>query len=663
MVNSLVAGLSGLRVHQQLIDVVGNNLANSNTPGFKSSRTTFAEILTAQLRSASAPTTSIGGTNPQQVGLGVRLGTVDTNMGQGSFQTTGRTFDLAVQGSGFFIVNNGQQDFYTRAGTFGLDSNSDLVDLKNGFKVRSRAGESINIDTTGLFPPKATETITMKGNLPAKVGGPKEQILKSALAFFEGTAASITGSAASAATFSITQNSTMTLALNGGAPVTITFDTNYGASVTGANVIAEINADLTAAGITGLTASYSSSGAAAGKVVLTTTLTGTAAKIKVTDGTSSPASTLGLSTTLTSGTQTAATTATALNSLTDNTVDYVDGDKINVNGVSKDGIAFSDQFVYGASNDGTTVGDLVTFLNASTALDSSDTTDGATASLSSGFLLITGNAKGESSLSLTLADESSNTGAVSWPAHSMEIDTLGTDQDEVVTSIPVFDEAGLAHNVTLTLKRSLDATNKWDLTASLSGDDETVTSGTINDIEFATNGTLAGIPSTNSIGLTFGSGSTATLYTITLDFGTPGGTDGLTHFGDTTTAQAALQDGYSEGALSTISIRSDGVIQGVYTNGQIQDLGELGIATFANPQGLLRTADTLFAKSTNSGDPNVTAGATGNAGSVQSGVLENSNVDVAEEFVKLVEAQRGFQAAAKVIQTTDQMLGDLNSLR
>lgn len=658
MVNSLVAGLSGLRVHQQLIDVVGNNLANSNTPGYKGSRATFAEILTAQLRSASAPTGTVGGTNPQQVGLGVRLGTVDTNMGQGSFQTTGRTFDLAVQGSGFFIVNNGTQDFYTRAGTFGLDSNSDLVDLKNGFKVRSKTGTSINIDTTGLFPPKATETITMKGNLPAKVGGPKAQVLQSALAFFEGTAATITGSA-SAATFSITQNSTMTIALNGGAPVTITFDTHYGATVTGASAAAEINADLTAAGITGLTATHTG-----GKIVLTTTLTGTAAKIKVTDGTGSPASTVfGLSTTLVTGTQTAATTATALNALTDNTVDYVSGDKININGVSKDGVAFSDQFIFGSTNDGTTLGALVNFLNATSALDSADTTDGATASLSSGFLLVTGNVKGESSLSLTLSDETSNTGAVSWPAHSMEIDTLGTDQDEVVTSIPVFDEAGLAHNVTLTLKRSLSQTNKWDLTASLSGADETVTAGTISDIEFATDGTLAGIPPTNSIGLTFGSGATATLYTITLDFGTPGGTDGLTHFGDTTTAQAALQDGYSEGALSTISVRSDGVIQGVYTNGQIQDLGELGVASFANPQGLLRTADTLFAKSTNSGDPTITSGATGNSGSVQSGVLENSNVDVAEEFVKLVEAQRGFQAAAKVIQTTDQMLGDLNSLR
>lgn len=658
MVNSLVSGLAGLRVHQQLIDVVGNNLANSNTPGYKSSRATFSEILTQLLRLGSAPTSTLGGSNPVQIGLGVRLGTIDMNMSQGSFLSTGRTFDMGLQGNGFFVVNNGTQDFYTRAGTFGLDSNNDLIDLKNGYKVKDIEGEFININTTALFPPNPTESLVIKGNLPAQVLGPKPAILESQTAFAQGSAATLTGTSTTPFNFSAAGTEAMTISINGGTAVTITFEDGAFSNVstaTAAEVAAEINDDLTTAGVNGqLVATVS-----AGAIVLTTVGTGDDTSIQVTNGTNNPATTLGLSTSLTSGSETTPTTATTLNSLPDNTVNYVDGDLITISGTAFDGDSFADTFTYGSGNDGTTLGDIVDFINGISGI-------GATAELdASGNIVLTADDTGETSLSLTISDNTSaSTGRTSWSAHTLQVTQTGTGPDQVTSTVPVFDSEGNAHNVTLTFTRQETDLRSWDMVATIPEDEGSfdTNADTISNISFTSNGAFNGSDEPQ-ITVTFGTGANATSQTIRFEFGDVGSLAGLTHLGNA--SQASIQatgDGYSPGTLSTISVRTDGVVQGVYTNGQLQDLGSIGIATFANPAGLQRVADTLFAVSTNSGTASISSGLTGSAGEVRSGVLENSNVEIAEEFVKLVEAQRGFQASAKVIQTTDQILGDLNQI-
>ena len=103
---SLFTGLSGLRAHQKFIDVIGNNLANLSTPGFRSSRATFSDILSFTLRPGSGPNGNFGGTNPTQLGLGTTVGSIDLNMSQGTFQDTGRTMDVALQGRGFFTLSS-----------------------------------------------------------------------------------------------------------------------------------------------------------------------------------------------------------------------------------------------------------------------------------------------------------------------------------------------------------------------------------------------------------------------------------------------------------------------------------------------------------------------------------------------------------------------------
>ena len=115
------------------MDVVGNNIANVNTTGFKGSTVTFQDLLSQIVSGASTPTATTGGTNPAQVGLGVRMSAITTNFSQGALQVTGKSSDLAIQGDGFFIASQGGQQLYTRAGAFNFDANGNLVTPDGAF--------------------------------------------------------------------------------------------------------------------------------------------------------------------------------------------------------------------------------------------------------------------------------------------------------------------------------------------------------------------------------------------------------------------------------------------------------------------------------------------------------------------------------------------------
>lgn len=127
MLRSFYSGISGLRNHQQAMDVLGNNISNVNTPGYKGSRVTFMDTLSQTLQGARAANDAVGGRNPLQIGLGMTLAAVDKNMGQGALQSTGNGLDLAIEGQGFFVVGQGANFFYSRAGSFSVDDNFNLV--------------------------------------------------------------------------------------------------------------------------------------------------------------------------------------------------------------------------------------------------------------------------------------------------------------------------------------------------------------------------------------------------------------------------------------------------------------------------------------------------------------------------------------------------------
>jgi flagellar hook protein FlgE len=143
MLRSLYSGVSGMRGFQQKLDVIGNNISNVNTFGFKKGRLTFQDMMSQTTRSAGEPGVR-GGTNPQQIGLGVRTGSVDTIHTQGSLQTTNRILDLAVTGDGLFVVSDGASELYTRAGNFYLDRDGMVVN-DQGYYLQQVGGGDIQI--------------------------------------------------------------------------------------------------------------------------------------------------------------------------------------------------------------------------------------------------------------------------------------------------------------------------------------------------------------------------------------------------------------------------------------------------------------------------------------------------------------------------------------
>ncbi|QCX28592.1 flagellar hook-basal body complex protein [Nocardioides jishulii] len=166
MLRSLFSGISGLRVNQTMLDVTGNNIANANTTGFKSSTTVFQDTLSQLLGGATAANATGGGTNPTQVGLGVQLAATATNFGQGSAQTTGRATDLMIQGDGMFVVRKGNEQLYTRAGAFAFDETGVLVS-PNGNRVQGYLLDAAGNPTGGL----ADVTLDVANAVPAVPAG------------------------------------------------------------------------------------------------------------------------------------------------------------------------------------------------------------------------------------------------------------------------------------------------------------------------------------------------------------------------------------------------------------------------------------------------------------------------------------------------------------
>jgi len=178
MMASLFAGVSGLKNHQVKMNVIGNNIANINTIGFKGSRVNFQEALVQTFKGAGRPTSVSGGTNPVQLGLGMQVAAIDTLFQQGGLETTGQITDLAIQGKGFFILgDNSDNRYYTRAGAFGFDANSNLVDPASGLfvlgKMADSSGDIPSLATVGRVtlpfgqqdPARATEQVTLGNNL------------------------------------------------------------------------------------------------------------------------------------------------------------------------------------------------------------------------------------------------------------------------------------------------------------------------------------------------------------------------------------------------------------------------------------------------------------------------------------------------------------------
>ncbi|MDD5558323.1 flagellar hook protein FlgE [Candidatus Methylomirabilis sp.] len=157
--------ITGLKAYQTDLGVIGNNIANANTTGYKASRAQFSDLLVQTLEGASAPSGNTGGTDPLQIGAGVIVGGVQNIQTQGAIEPTGRSSDIAIQGEGFYVLSNGESQIYTRVGTFELDANGNLVDSGTGFKVQGINGD-ISIPL-GSNAAAGTTQVELAGNLDA----------------------------------------------------------------------------------------------------------------------------------------------------------------------------------------------------------------------------------------------------------------------------------------------------------------------------------------------------------------------------------------------------------------------------------------------------------------------------------------------------------------
>jgi flagellar hook protein FlgE len=202
---ALSSGVTGLQAHQKMLDVAGNNLANVNTTAFKASRITFSELLSETIKKASQPTSNVGGTNPQQMGSGVGISSIGPNMTQGNIVNTGNPLDLAIEGEGYFVLSDGQQNIYTRAGGFAVDADSNFIDPNTGYRVQRIGSEGevegfqipgnsdLHVPYDVAIPAKATSQIAVSGNLSADaaLSAPRAQVLTSGVTYTydDGTAA------------------------------------------------------------------------------------------------------------------------------------------------------------------------------------------------------------------------------------------------------------------------------------------------------------------------------------------------------------------------------------------------------------------------------------------------------------------------------------------
>lgn len=428
---SMYSSIQGLRAHQQRMDAIGNNIANVNTIGYKAQRVTFASAFAQTLNGSLAPSATRGGVNAQQIGLGVGVGSIDSLMSQGSFQTTGQVTDLAISGNGFFVMKEGGRYLYTRAGNFDFDAQGYMVSKTTGQRVQGWLP-----DATGTYP------------------------------------------------------------------------------------------------------------------------------------------------------------ARDLSSLTD--------------------------------------------------------------------------------LQIPLTDKSLAK-PTSLVKFDQSLNALAAVNDVHTTAVKVYDSLGNEHILDVTFTKT--ATNDWSIDVTSS--DPLVLSplagggGNPASIPFLSDGTLdyttAGITPPAPFELTFDADFSAyttdtTPQTIRFDLSKITQV-AMTGVNKESNLRAYEQDGYEAGDLEAINVDNQGTVTAFYTNGQQKSVGQVALATFANPAGLLRDENSNWIESNNSGMARIGAPNTADRGAIAPSRLEMSNVDLSNEFTEMIVTQRGFQANSRTITTTDELLQELVNLK
>lgn len=650
MMRSLFSGVAGLRNHQMRMDVIGNNIANVNTVGFKAGRVMFKEMLNQYVAGARRPQASLGGSNPASIGLGMMVSNIDTLFSQGSIESTGQMTDLAIQGDGFFVVSDGTRQLYTRAGNFQVDAQGRLINPANGFILQGKMADALGNIYSGTpvtdielpfgrkTPAQATTRIDYRCNLDADSDAQAEVwTMDNPFTSYAG----VTGTAApTSLTITAGTNDELKISVDGGTAQTITIAA--GAYATVDDLVDAINTAIGTTSLSGEVMAVNDSGV----ISLRTTDTGEDASITVTEGNGGLANL-----NITDGdTDTGIAEASLLlNDLAEVTVPLVAGDVINISGTDPDGTVVSATYTYA---DGDTVQDLLDAINAAFTE--------ATATFVDGKIVLTDGTAGDSLTSISLSAPPDNTGVISLSGFSNTV--VGRDHGTHSASIFVYDSLGYKHNVEITFTKT-DDPNTWDWEVTVDGGLITPTSGDQGKVTFNSDGSLAAFTPNDGAPLRFAPGGGANPVSVDLNAGQSGSFDGITQFASPSTTIAAAQDGYGMGNLTSISIDTTGTIQGVFTNGITETLAQIVLATFTNPGGLQKVGENMYDITANSGQAVIGLAGTNFPTTIAPGSLEMSNVDLAEQFTDMIVAQRGFQANARVITTADALLDEITRLK
>jgi len=552
LLNSLFSGVSGLQNLQSMMDVIGNNIANVDTIGYKSSRVTFSDTFNQLIKSGTNPTDSTGGTNSFQIGLGMKINSIDRNWNQGTFQSTGISTDLALQGPGMFILNSNGQNFYSRAGAFEFDSNGKLVDPQNGAVVQGKVANGLGQIPQGT----AIQDIVVDKNL-------KLPAIKTSNISWGGN---LQSSAPTIATGTVNLED----GLAGSAPYTAP------ASPTSVTIVGKDGTNYT------LNVSYTNNA-----------------------GTWTPSYQVLDSKGVLLPTQPAATPA--LSALAFNSSGNCTNSPVTI-----------------ASADS----------NINFSLDFSK---------------------------VTLAP--SSTTSTSIPA----VVNQGSTETPVIGSVSIYDSLGNAHTLSVQFDHSYGNTWNWKVSVPQT-DGGTFNGATSGVVTFDPNGqiqsitqggtTVPGIPPIPQV--TYNPGNGAEAQNINLNFGS--GTAGITQTSLTSQIASLTQDGSASATLTNLNIDQYGNVVGVFSNGNSRTLAQIMVATFTNPNALVSAGSNMYSVAANSGDPRIDTPGENSATTIQSGALEQSNVDLAQEFTNMIVSQRGFEANAKVVTTSDQLLQDITNL-
>lgn len=696
MMNSLFAGVSGLKGFETKMDVIGNNIANVNTAGFKTGRVTFSELLNQNVRrdlvsSDSAPRIT------NQVGLGVRVSSIDRNFEQGSFEATNVSTDLAIQGNSFFLVRDGEARLLTRAGSFKFNANGDLVTAAglnvqgynsnlNGNIIPGSATDNVNINFNDVFRPAQTSLVRVSGNLNSNTST-RETLSQISAFTANGTLAT------SATNINDLDQVLISGGLRDGDIVRFNATQNNGTAVAGTFTFGAANDGTTVNDIiNNLKNSFGTDvaiGIEDGLVVLRSESYGESqlalsfsTQIARDPGAAFTASTTGTSRVLTQNGRfsinngQAPALSTNLADL-DQFTNLTAGDVITVAGTDQDGNALAapnNTFTYGTGvgQNGTTMAQLIAHIDG--AFDGG--TAGVTGSLNSdGQIVLTGSEANDVQMTLTgITFAATVPSTATYDATKANLTALDSPNYQTTTegsvgskilSSTVYDSQGEAH--TVVLKLSQTDFNRWSYeTSFLNG--ETLLNSPTGNLVFDADGNFVSIQNSagteiDKIDISFTPGNGAGNMQFSLDFKGNPQTGRLTQYDGTTTAKVTDQDGFGKGELLDVFIDSEGYIVGSYSNGKTKNLSQIALARVTNDQGLSHVGDGLFTPTTQAGNLVVDTATNLEGESVNAGFLEGSNVDLAEQFTDMIITQRAYQSNARVITTADQLLAEAVQLK